>query len=75
MNYETLENNFNVNGVLKFRLYSLEYIIIKKVNDVEVYAILYPSDKKVFTSFYDAMYNYTVFNASLYSYMNRIKII
>ena len=48
MRYQELENIFNSSGELKFKLYSLEYIIKKVDNGVEVYAILYQNRKKVY---------------------------
>lgn len=75
MSYESLESNFNADGLLKFRLYSLDYIIRKNVNGVEIYALLYPKDKKVFTSFTDLMMNYTIYNISLNNYVNKITVI
>lgn len=46
MRLQELENIFNSAGELKFKLYSLEYIIRKIDNSVEVYAILYQNRKK-----------------------------
>lgn len=74
MRYQELENIFNSSGELKFKLYSLEYIIKKIDNGVEVYAELYQTRKKVYSSFQEAMKNFTVYNESLVDNIDRIKI-
>ena len=62
MRLQELENIFNSAGELKFKLYSIEYIIRKIDNGVEVYAILYQNRKKVYSSFQEAMNSFTVYN-------------
>ena len=48
---------------------------MKKVdNCVEVYAELYQTRKKVYSSFQEAMNNFTVYNESLADNIDRIKI-
>lgn len=74
MRYQELENIFNSSGELKFKLYSLEYIIRKIDNGVEVYAILYQNRKKVYSSFQEAMNSFTVYNESLVDNIDRIKL-
>lgn len=74
MRYQELENIFNSSNELKFRLYSLEYIIKKVDNGVEVYAILYQNRKKFYSSFQEAMNNFTVYNESLMDNIDRIKL-
>ena len=46
MRYEDLKSLFDRNNELKFRLYNLDYIIRNNYNGVEVFAVLYPNDKK-----------------------------
>jgi len=72
MRLQELENMFNSVGELKFKLYSLEYIIRKIDNGVEVYAILYQNRKKVYSSFQEAMNSFTVYNESLVDNIDRI---
>lgn len=74
MRLQELENIFNSAGELKFKLYSLEYIIRKIDNSVEVYAILYQNRKKVYSSFQEAMNSFTVYNESLVDNIDRIKL-
>ena len=75
MIYKDLEDLFNTTNELKFKLYSLEYIIKKVDLGVEVYAILYQNRKNVYSTFKDAMENYRVYNDALIENLDRIKII
>ncbi len=74
MSYQELENLFNTSNEVKFKLYSLEYIIKKIDTGVEVFAELYQTKKKVYSSFEDAMNNFTVYNESLIDNIDRIKM-
>ena len=73
--YQELENIFNTSNEIKFKLYSLEYIIRKIDTGVEVFAILYQNRKQTYSSFSDAMNNFTVYNESLIDNIDRIQII
>ena len=75
MRYQELENIFNTSNEIKFKLYSLEYIIRKIDTGVEVFAILYQNRKQTYSSFSDAMNNFTVYNESLVDNIDRIQII
>ena len=75
MKYKDLEDLFNTANELKFKLYSLEYVIKKIDSGVEVYAILYQNRKSNYSSFKDAMNNYKVYNEALIDNLDRIKII
>ena len=75
MRYQELENIFNTSNKIKFKLYSLEYIIRKIDTGVEVFAILYQNRKQTYSSFSDAMNNFTVYNESLIDNIDRIQII
>ena len=75
MRYQELENKFNTSNEVKFKLFSLEYVIRKVDTGVEVYAELYQTIKIVYSSFTDAMNNFTVYNESLVDNMDRIQII
>ena len=75
MRYQELENIFNTSNEIKFKLYSLEYIIRKIDTGVEVFAILYQNRKQIYLSFSDAMNNFTVYNESLIDNIDRIQII
>lgn len=73
--YQELENIFNTSNEIKFKLYSLEYIIRKIDTGVEVFAILYQNRKQTYSSFSDTMNNFTVYNESLIDNIDRIQII
>ena len=47
MNYEEIKNKFIANKKIKFKLYSLEYIVEQKENYVEIYAIYYENRKSI----------------------------
>ena len=45
MSYESIKNEFESNSRIKFKLYSLEYLIERVDNYVKVYAIDYHTRK------------------------------
>lgn len=75
MKYKDLEDLFNTANELKFKLYSLEYVIKKVDSRVEVYAILYQNRKSNYSSFKEAMNNYKVYNESLIENIDRIQVL
>lgn len=75
MSLNDLQALFETNNHIKFKLYSLEYIIEKIDNYVQVYAIDYPSRKSKYKTFEELMNNYTVYNEPLITTINNIKII
>lgn len=72
MRYQELENLYNDNYKLKFRLFGLEYIIKKDIDDVIIYPILYSESKKIFSNFSELMNNYTIFNEPIIKNIDRI---
>ncbi len=75
LRYQELENKFNTSNEIKFKLFSLEYVIRKVDTGVEVYAELYQTKKKVYSSFKDAMEKFTVYNESLVENIDRINLL
>ena len=75
MVYDDIKKIFITNNKLKFKLYSLEYIVEQKENCVEIYAIYYENRKKQYNSFDELMNNFTFYNEPLINQMNRIQII
>lgn len=75
MTYETLLKKFNEKKVVKFKLYSLDYVVEQKENYVEIKASYYEKRLHKFKSFEDLMENYTVYNEPLLNQMDRIIII
>ena len=72
MRYQELENLYNDNYKLKFRLFGLEYIIKKDNDGVIIYPFLYPSSKKIFSNFSELMNNYTIFNEQIIKNIDKI---
>lgn len=75
MSYEDLKNEFEKNNKLHFKLYSLEYVIEHVDNNIQIYAIDYPTMKSKYNSFEELMNNYTVYNEKLIEIVNNIIII
>lgn len=75
MSYESIKNEFESNSKIKFKLYSLEYLIEKVDNYIQIYAIDYPTRKSKYNSFEELMNNFTVYNEPLITILNNIKII
>ncbi len=73
MNVEEMKTIFESNNNIKFKLYSLEYIIEKRNDFIVVYAIDYPTRKKEYKTFEEALNNFTVYNESLNDQLNKIK--
>ena len=75
MCYESIKNEFESNSKIKFKLYSLEYLIERVDNYVQVYAIDYPTRKSKYNTLEELFNNFTVYNESLISLINNIKIV
>ncbi len=73
MNYESIKDEFETNNQLKFKLYSLEYLIEKVDNYVQIYAIDYPTRKNKYNSLEELINNYTVYNEPLITLLNNVK--
>ena len=74
MKYQTMSNILETNKKLKFKLYSLEYLIVKEASSVLIY-VLDSKIKKSYNSFEELMNNYLVYQESLLSQIDRIEII
>jgi len=75
VSFNDLQTIFDTNNKIKFKLYSLEYIIEKVNNVVEAYAIDYSTRKSQYNSFKEAMNNFKVYNEPLINQMERINLI
>lgn len=75
MSFNEMQEIFDTHNKITFKLYSLEYIIEKKDNYVEAYAIDYSSRKNKYNSFKEAMNNFKVYNEPLTEQLDRINII
>lgn len=69
-----MSNILETNKKLKFKLYSLEYLIVKEASNVLIY-ILDSKIKKSYNSFEELMNNYLVYQESLLSQIDRIEIL
>ena len=70
-----LKELFEREHEVRFKLYSLEYVIKEMDNKIAVYPILYETKKNFYNSFEDALNNYTVYNESVIDNIDRIIII
>ncbi len=75
MSYETLNTEFETKKTIKFKLYSMEYVVEQKDNYVEIYAIYYEKRKSKYNSFKELFENYTVYNEPLITLLDRIVIL
>lgn len=72
MRYEELEKVFKNNKRIKFRLFSLEYIIDNKV---VIYPEMYPQRKQEYFSFDAIMNYYHIYNEPLIENIDRIILV
>ena len=75
MSYESIKSKFETNNRIKFKLYSLEYLIERVDNYVQVYAIDYPTRKSKYKTLEDLFNNFTVYNEPLITLLGNIKLI
>ena len=73
MNIDEIRRLFNRRGKVTFKLYGMEYIIIKNSNSASIYPTIY-NERIVHYNDLDALLaNYTVFNESIIDCQNDIK--
>lgn len=75
MKYEDLKKKFEINKKIKFKVYSLEYIIEMIDNDVVIYPKIYPQRKSKYFSFDSVTSYFTVYDEPLIENIDRINII
>ena len=75
MQINELKDHYEKNNKIKFKLYSLEYLIERVDNYVQVYAIDYPTRKSKYFSLDELMNNFTVYNEPLITLIDNIKTI
>jgi hypothetical protein len=75
MSFKELQEIFESDNIIKFKLYSLEYVVEQKENCVEIYAIYYENRKKQYNSLDELMNNYTVYNEPIINQFNRIIVL
>ncbi len=67
-----MKERYEKNNEVKFKLFSLEYIIQKVNNNVEVYPLLYPNRKNTYSSLDEALNYFTVYNESIIENIDRV---
>ncbi|MBQ2946668.1 MAG: hypothetical protein IJE04_02325 [Bacilli bacterium] len=67
-----LKERYEKNNEVKFKLFSLEYIIQKNDNGVEVYPLLYSNRKNRYSSLEEALNYYTIYNESIIENIDRV---
>jgi len=67
-----LIKKFETNKEVKFKLYSLEYIIKEYDSKVIIYPLLYETRKNTYNSIEEALNNYTVYNESILENIERL---
>lgn len=75
MSLNDLQTIFDSNNKIRFKLYSLEYVIEKVGNHVQAYAVDYSTRKSQFKSFKEAMNNFKVYNEPLVEQLNRLIVV
>ena len=72
MKYESMNDILNANKKIKFKLYSLEYLIVKDDSVVSICAVDYDKQTKTYNSFEELMNNYLVYREPLIEQLDRI---
>ena len=75
VNLKDLQEYFENNNIINFKLYSMNYIINQKEGFIEAYAELYPERKEKFKSFKEAMNNFKVYNEAIINQIDKIDLI
>lgn len=70
-----LKGLFDKQHEVKFKLYSLEYVIKEIDNKITIYPILYETNKSFYNSLDEALNSYTIYNESIIENQDRIIII
>ena len=75
MSFKELQEIFESDNVIKFKLYSLEYVIELVDNIIVVYAIDYSGRKEKFNSLKEAMNNFKIYSEPLISQIDKIELV
>lgn len=73
MNVDEIRRLFNRRGKVTFKLYGMEYIIIKNSNSASIYPTIYNERIASYNDLDTLLANYTVFNESIIDCQNDIK--
>lgn len=72
MDFETIKKKYEENKELKFKLYSLDYIIKESEGRIVIYSTLYDNRKYFYISLEELFNQYTVYNVSLMDSIDRM---
>ena len=72
MNVDKLKNILLQNHKVKFKLYSLDYIIESNDDSIILYSPTYPNDIRKYNSIEQLLNNFTVYNETLTEVDDRI---
>ena len=75
VNLKDLQEYFDSNNGVKFKLYNMNYIIEKKDDYIDAYAEDFPGRKEQYRTFKDAVNNFKIYNEPLLSQLDSIQII
>ena len=75
MDYKNLEEMFESNNMIVFKLYSMNYVMKLQNEKIVAYAIEYPEKKNTYNSFKEAMNNFKVYNEPIIQQIKNIEII
>lgn len=75
MSFKELQEIFESDNVIKFKLYSLEYVIELVDNIIVAYAIDYSGRKEKFNSLKEAMNNFKIYSEPLMNQLDKICIV
>lgn len=67
-----LKERYEKNNEVKFKLFSLEYIIQNVDNNVVVYPLLYSNKKNTYSSLDEALNYFTIYNESILDNIERV---
>ena len=67
-----MQRIFNENGIVKFRLYSLDYIIERESDKVCIYTTDYPNRKKYYDSISELLSTHLIYNETIAENETRI---
>ena len=75
MNFKNLQEIFESSNIIRFKLYSLEYVIKKEDDYIIAYAVDYSERKQKFNSFKEAMNSFKIYTEPLISQVDKIELI
>lgn len=72
---DSIKNTLNEKGIIKLKIFALEYTIEFKDSKYIIYADLYQNRKQSFNSINELFENYMIYNEPIIQSIDRIKII